>query len=64
MTYSSNQDFFTSLASITAPCQKGDLGSYLARYQRSMYNSDAITFQRYINKAMGYKTCTVNDWEA
>lgn len=59
MLYESNQDFATSMARIQGITLQGNQ-AWQATYQRSFFNQNQATFERYLHQAMGYKASTVN----
>ena len=61
MSYSSNQDFSTSMAIITGQSLKGSTGQYFNRYARNLYSLNVKDFSRHLHGAMGYKKSTVDD---
>jgi hypothetical protein len=61
MTYSSNQDFFTGLLSTQGSILQLNK-KYPTYFSRTQVNQDQATFDRYLNRVMGWKKSTVDDW--
>ena len=61
MLYESNQDFATTMARIQGITLQGNQ-AWRATYQRSFFNANQASFERYLHQAMGYKASTVQDW--
>ena len=61
MSFSSDQDFYTNMAIISAITLKGSTGKYFHRYARNLYSRNANAFSRHLHSAMGYKQSTVDD---
>ena len=59
MLYESNQDFATSMARIQGITLQGDQ-QWRATHQRSFFNQNQQSFERYLHQAMGWKASTVD----
>jgi len=64
MIYTSNQDFATGMARITAMTLQGsdEHKAWRHEYYRTGTNDNQQEFEGYLHEAMGYKASTVNDW--
>jgi hypothetical protein len=64
MIISSDQDFATTLARISAITLTGtpQLNRYRQETRRCDTSENQQEFEAYLHRAMGYKTSTVNDW--
>ena len=61
MLYESNQDFATTMARIQGITLQGNQ-AWRAANQRTFFNANQASFERYLHQAMGYKASTVQDW--
>ena len=59
MLYESNQDFATTMAKIQGITLQGNQ-EWRATHQRSFFNQNQQSFERYLHDAMGWKASTVN----
>ena len=62
MIYNSHQDFHTQMAVIAKP-YVFTRGSYQT-LGRTLASENQAQFEKYLHESMGWKTSTVDDWQA